>query len=65
MIKVMVCDHGFKGSRMDESATPRDRDRKMYPKTIRNHVHEGFNLENIFKSAKTVKISSNIIRDVS
>ena len=31
MIKVMVCVHGFKGSRMDELATPRDRDHKMTP----------------------------------
>ena len=31
MIKVMVYDHGFKGYRMDESATPRDRDHKMTP----------------------------------
>ena len=31
MIKVMVYEHEFKGSKMDESATPIDRDHKMTP----------------------------------
>ena len=31
MQKVIVCDLGFQGSRLDVSSTPRDRDHKMTP----------------------------------
>ena len=31
MIKVIVCDHGCEGSRLDVSATPTKRDLKMTP----------------------------------
>ena len=31
MHKVIVSDHGFEGSRMEHSGTPRDRDHNMTP----------------------------------
>ena len=49
MHKVIVCDHGFEGSRMEHSGTQRDRD---HNNSIRNPLHEESNLENGFKELR-------------
>ena len=52
MHKVIVCDHGFEGSRMEQSGTPREREHKMTPTPsgTLSMKHEVSNLENGFKA---------------
>ena len=65
MIKVMVYKHEFKGSKMDESGTPRDRDHKMTPTPSGPMSMKDSTWRISSNQLKTVKISSNIIKDVS
>ena len=58
MIKVMVYEHEFKGSNMDESATPIDRDHKMTPTPSGTMSIKDSTWRISSNQLKTVKISS-------
>ena len=65
MIKVIVCDHGCEGSRLDGSATPTKRDHKMTPTLSGTLSMKDPILENGFISTKNLKISTSCTQSVS